>query len=74
MYKRINTIIYMNDSSLMAKTSFPCTIKKATAIVIIIGISTNLCRIPKIRAKEHNTSANTVSHKDRVLPNPNGSA
>ena len=56
---------------LIAKTH---TQKNATHIVIIIGMSTTRCKMPKMSAKEHTTSANITIQKEIVLPSPKGSA
>lgn len=69
----INIIRYMSANSLLANGKSLWTMKKATLMLIIIGIKAIRKNIPKMKAKAQNTSAKITKISEMVLPNHNGS-
>lgn len=71
--RSINPKTYKIGNSCVPKPSFGCTIKAATAIVMIIGITANLVPRPINTSIEQINSAKTTSKKEVTAPIPKGS-
>ena len=63
----------MKANSRVAKGSAPCTIKYATTIVTIMGITDNLKKKPNRKPTEQINSPKIANTRDDRLEIPNGS-